>query len=190
MIRIMAKDSLLGEGEEVVFTAHSHWKNLVVPMLVTVLTVAGVAVIFVMVFKDSTDYDWARWTVLAIAGIVLLVFAGWPFISWLASTETLTTRRLISRDGVFSREGRDIPIDRVHSVSYRRSFLDRILGSGTLVVRTAADQSDVELHDVAHLERRILQLQELILDEEIPGADPDDAGHHGDAPGRSGDNSV
>ncbi len=100
--------------------------------------------------------------------MLFLAFSLWPFLGWIASTDTLTTRRLISRRGVLSREGREIPIDRVQAVSYRRTLLDRMLGCGTLVVQTAGETSDVELYDVARLERRILQVQELLLDAEIP----------------------
>jgi len=114
------------------------------------------------------DQAWQRWAIVAVGGLLVLVFSIWPIIVWLASTDTLTTRRLISRRGVFSREGKDIPIDRVQSVSYRRTLLERMLGCGTLVVQTAGDSSDVELADVAHIERRLLQVQEIILDEEIP----------------------
>src|SRR5665648_1247928 len=84
------------------------------------------------------DQAWQRWTIVAVAGLLILVFSIWPIIVWLASTDTLTTRRLISRRGVFSREGKDIPIDRVQSVSYRRTLLERMLGCGTLVVQTPA----------------------------------------------------
>src|SRR5665648_1277578 len=80
----------------------------------------------------------SRARVVAVAGLLILVFSIWPIIVWLASTDTLTTRRLISRRGVFSREGKDIPIDRVQSVSYRRTLLERMLGCGTLVVQTPA----------------------------------------------------
>lgn len=164
----MVSSSLLAEGEKVVFTAHSHWKNLVLPVLVTVLVV-GVAVYALLVLVPSPeDHAWQRWTVAGVGTVLVLAFGVWPFLGWLASTDTLTTRRLISRRGVLSREGRDLPIDRVHSVSYRRSLLDRVLGCGTLVVQTAGTDSDVELYDVARIERRILQIQELILDEEIP----------------------
>ncbi|NTW39106.1 MAG: PH domain-containing protein [Cellulomonadaceae bacterium] len=164
----MVKDSLLAAGEKVVFTAHAHWKNLVVPILVTVLAVAVAVVGLVVLVPSPEDQAWQRWTIVAVAGLVVLVFGFWPFLGWLSSTDTLTTRRLISRRGVLSREGKDIPIDRVQSVAYRRSVIDRMLGCGTLVVQTAGDTSDVELYDVAHLERRILQIQEIILDEEIP----------------------
>ena len=170
----MVKDSLLAAGEKVVFSAHSHWKNLVVPVLVAAAVAAAATYALLEVFPDVQDEAWQRWAVLAVAGVLILVLGIWPFLGWLTSTDTLTTRRLISRRGILSREGKDIPIDRVHSVSYRRSLLDRMLGCGTLVVETAGNDSDVELHDVAHLERRLMQVQEIILDEQIPAEGSDD----------------
>ena len=159
---------MLARGEKVVFKAHSHWKNLVGPSLVLVLAGGAVVLGLLVLVPDPQTQAWQRWAIGAVAGVLVLVFAVWPFLGWLASTDTLTTRRLISRRGVLSREGREIPIDRVQSVSYRRSVLDRMLGCGTLVVQTAGETSDVELYDVAHIERRILQVQELLLHEEIP----------------------
>jgi len=164
----MVKKSMLAAGEKEIFTAHSHWKNIFVPVLVTVVLLAAVVYTVVALLPSPDHPAWQRWAVVIAAGLLVAVFGIWPLIVWLASTDTLTTRRLISRRGVFSREGREIPIDRVHSVSYRRSVLDRILGSGTLVVQTAGADSDVELDDVAQIERRILQIQEIILDEQIP----------------------
>ncbi len=164
----MVSESMLARGEKVIFTAKSHWKNLVGPALVVLL--AGVAIGFALLvwLPDPEQQTWQRWTVTGIVFLIALAFGIWPFLSWLSSTDTLTTRRLISRRGVISREGREIPIDRVQSVSYRRNLLDRMLGCGTLVVQTAGETSDVELYNVAHLERRILQVQELLLRAEIP----------------------
>lgn len=159
---------MLAAGEHVVFTAHSHWKNLVGPVLVTLVAVAAAAVTLLLLAPDPESDAWVRWGVLGLALLVVLWFGLRPFLAWFTSTDTLTTRRLISRRGILAREGKDIPIDRVHSVSYRQSLLDRVLGCGTLVVQTAGDNSDVELYDVARIERRILQMQEVMLDEEIP----------------------
>ncbi len=163
----MVKESLLARGEKVVFTAHSHWKNLVVPVLVT-LAVGTLAVwALIALVPDTQAQAWQRWTISGVALLLVVIFGIWPMLTWWASTDTLTTRRLISRRGVLSREGKDLPIDRVQAVSYRRTLIDRMLGCGTLVVQTAGETSDVELFDVAHLERRILQVQEILLDEEI-----------------------
>jgi uncharacterized membrane protein YdbT with pleckstrin-like domain len=169
----MVKDSMLASNERVIFQAHSHWKNIFVPVLVTVVVTALTVFTLVAWLSDDGDPAWQRWAVVAVGGVLVIGFGLWPIIVWLASTDTLTTRRLISRRGVFSREGKDIPIDRVQSVSYRRTLLERMLGCGTLVVQTAGETSDVELADVAHIERRLLQVQELILNEEIPAEGTD-----------------
>lgn len=189
MIPPMVKQSMLAEGEKIVFRAHSHWKNLVGPVLVTAASVAVVTYALLELVPDPDRHLWQRWTFVVVGGLVVVVFGVWPFLAWLTSTDTLTTRRLISRRGILSREGKDIPIDRVHSVSYRRSLLDRLLGCGTLVVQTAGDDSDVELYDVAHLERRLLQVQEIILDEQIPaeGTGPQPDGPERDPAGGRGD---
>jgi uncharacterized membrane protein YdbT with pleckstrin-like domain len=189
----MVKDSMLARGEKVVFTAHSHWKNLIGPLLVLLLAAVAVVVGLVRLVPDPATQAWWRWTIVVVATVLVLAFALWPFLAWLASTDTLTTRRLISRRGVMSREGREIPIDRVQAVSYRRTLLDRMLGCGTLVVQTAGETSDVELYDVARLERRILQVQELLLDAEIPaeGHPPVDAPEPGDEhPGASAEDPA
>jgi uncharacterized membrane protein YdbT with pleckstrin-like domain len=177
----MVKESMLAAGEKVIFTAHSHWKNLAVPALVTVLTITAVLLGLLVAFPDPQTQAWQRWLVAGAAAVVVVALGVWPLLGWLASTDTLTTRRLISRRGVLSREGREIPVDRVQSVSYRRTLLDRMLGCGTLIVQTAGETSDVELLDVAKIERRILQVQELLLRAEIPaeGAPPVQ-GEHGD----------
>ncbi|MDO8107348.1 PH domain-containing protein [Isoptericola sp. b441] len=164
----MVKESMLARGEKVIFTAHAHWKNLVVPVLVTLLALAVLLLALLVWLPDPATQAWQRWTVAVLATALAVAFGLWPALAWFASTDTLTTRRLISRRGVLSREGREIPIERVQSVTYRRTLLERMLGCGTLIVQTAGETSDVELTDVAHLERRILQVQELLLREEIP----------------------
>ena len=171
MIPPMVKDSMLANGERVIFQAHSHWKNIFWPVVLLLALGALVTVTMLEWLPDVEDQAVARWAVVGVSVVLGVAFGLWPIIVWLSSSDTLTTRRLISRRGVFSREGRDIPIDRVQAVSYRRTLLDRILGCGTLIVQTAGETSDVELDDVAHIERRLLQVQEIILEEEIPAED-------------------
>lgn len=177
----MVKESLLAPGEKVVFEVRAHWKNLVVPALVAVLTTAAVTFLLLEVVPSPERHAWQRWTVAAVGALVLLAFAVWPLVVWASSVDVLTTRRLISRSGVLTRSGKEVPVDRIHSVSYRRTVLDRVLGCGTLVVQTAGSDSDVELYDVAHIERRILQIQDtsgaaVLGDDDPPRRDRPDAG--------------
>ena len=167
MIVAMANlKKILAEDEAVVFSAHAHWKRIVWPVLVIVLAIAAVIAVLLTWVADSPD--WVRWVVIGLGAVIAAVFGLWRIIDWWFTTDTLTNRRLISRHGVITLQGRDIPVSRVHSVTYRQTVLDRILRCGTIVVQTAGSDSDVELLDVARIEHRMLQIQEIILDTEIP----------------------
>jgi|GEM_PF-104134 len=162
----MAAPRYLAPGEHVVFHVRSHWKALIVPTIV--LLAVGGLVWYALVELVPSPQEQAVWRwIIAIVGVLLvLVFTLWPFLRWLTTTDTLTTKRLISREGIITRTGRDIPIDRVNAVNYERQLIDRIFGCGTLVVQTAGTESDVELHDVAHIERRLIQIQQILVDEQ------------------------
>lgn len=162
----MAAPKFLAPGEQVVFHVRAHWKRLIAPVVALLVIGALVWLALVELVPDPQTQAVWRW-VIGIVGIVLvLVFSVWPFLSWLSTTDTLTTKRLISRDGVITRTGRDIPIERVNAVTYERQLIDRIFGCGTLIVQTAGTDSDVELHDVAHIERRLIQIQQILVDEQ------------------------
>ncbi|MDR1824615.1 MAG: PH domain-containing protein [Bifidobacteriaceae bacterium] len=166
----------LAVEEYVIFHARAHWKTLVAPFLVLAAAVAGYLVCYLVLIPERESYNWLRWAVLAVALLVIVIWFVAPMIRWACRTDTLTNYRLISREGVFKREGRDIPMDRVHAVNYNQTFLERILGAGTLVVQTAAHTGDTELEDVAHVKRRQLQINEQLLNRDFAAVEPDSRG--------------
>ena len=182
MIVGMAKNKVLAEGEAIVFSARSHWKRIVWPVAFSLL-VSGTVALVLTVWLDGADSPaWARWAVIGVGAALVAGFGLWRILDWFFSVDTLTNRRLISRRGIFTLEGRDIPVSRVHSVTYRQTVLDRILRCGTIIVQTAGSDSDVELHDVARIEHRMLQIQEIVLDTEIPGEGNEKIGRPGPEP--------
>ena len=68
-----------------------------------------------------------------------------PFLRWLTTTYTVTDRRLITRTGILSRRGHDIPLARISDVAYEHGLVDRMLGCGTLVVSDASEHGRVRL---------------------------------------------
>jgi len=153
---------VLGEGEQVVLSVRTHWKALLVPILLAVMVVVA-AVLASALLPEGDVGGWLRWAVLAIAAVAILVLSVWPFLNWLTSTYTVTNRRLITRQGVITRTGRDIPLVRINDVSYEHGLLDRLLGCGTLVVESAGERGQVVLPDVPHVERVQLQMSELLF---------------------------
>lgn len=150
---------LLGDDEQVVVATRSHPKALVLPLLWMLLIAIAAGVLASLPSGAAAGPLSA-----AIWGVALLAI-GWltvrPALRWLTTEYTVTDRRLVTRTGILTRTGHDIPLARISDVSYERDLLDRILGCGTLVVADASERS-VRLHDIPHAERVQLQLSELV----------------------------
>ncbi len=152
---------LLGDDERVVMSMRTHWKVVVGPVLLMLVLVAA-AVVLVAVIPGGEYQQWIRIAIGAAALLAVLVFGLWPLLNWLASTYAVTDRRLITRHGVITRTGRDIPLTRINDVSSERGVLDRILRCGTLVIWSAGEQGKVVLNDVPRVEDVQRTLAELV----------------------------
>jgi membrane protein YdbS with pleckstrin-like domain len=163
---------LLNEGESIVFSTRTHVKALLMPALVLIVT-AGVGGYLLSVTDGDHRKIW--WTAIAAVALLLLVmYSIWPFLNWLTATYTVTNRRLTTHSGVISRTGHDIPLARISDVSYEKGLLDRILGCGTLIVSDASEQGRVQLPDVPQVEKRQLQLSDLLYHGAKNPTQPDD----------------
>lgn len=74
------------------------------------------------------------------------------------------------REGVFTRSGVDIPMGRINSVRFRHGIVDRVLGTGTLVVESASDEP-LEFDDVPGVERVHSMLYRAVNDGTFDNAD-------------------
>jgi uncharacterized membrane protein YdbT with pleckstrin-like domain len=144
-------DDLLVEGEQVAVHQHPHWKMLVGPVLVLLLAV-GVGCFLAALVSAQT---WAQWAWLALAVVGLAVVGRctiYPVVRWRTTHFVVTDRRVLVREGVFTRHGMDVPLHRISSVRFRHTLWERLLGSGTLVVESDSDES-LEFEDVPGVQR-------------------------------------
>lgn len=155
----------LSEDESVVFHLRTHAKALLLPALVLVVAcgAAGAAVGFIP--RDTQGGQVGFWVAVAVVAGIVAKWVIWPFLSWLTTTFTVTTERLITRTGIITRVGRDIPLERINDVAYEQGLVDRVLRCGTLVVSAASEQGQVRLHDVPSVHLVQLRLSELVRDE-------------------------
>jgi len=138
---------LLNEGETIVVSTRTHPKALLLPILALVLFLAlGVAVQQLVGEQVVTLIGW----VVALLGI--LRFTVWPTLDWLTSYYAFTDRRLITRTGVLTRRGHDIPLSRVSDIEIELHLIDRLLGCGTLVISDASTHGRVVLPDIPRVE--------------------------------------
>ena len=151
--------NLLNEGESIVVDTRTHPKALLLPILALVVLLAiGV---FVQQVVDKTIVTEVVWVIVLIG---VLWFVARPVLIWLTATYTITTRRLITRHGVITRRGHDIPLTRVSDVAYEKDLIDRLLGCGTLVISDASTHGQVALPDIPHVEDVQRKLNELLHD--------------------------
>ena len=144
-------DELLSPNERVVIHKHPHWKMLVLPVLVLLVTV-GVGAYLASLVSDQS-WHLIAWIVLGALAVLLVVwFTIVPLIRWRTTHFVVTSQRVLVREGVLSRTGIDIPLTRINSVQFRHSFFQRLLGCGTLVIESASDEP-LEFDDIPQVER-------------------------------------
>jgi uncharacterized membrane protein YdbT with pleckstrin-like domain len=169
---VAISQKLLNEGEHVVVATRTHVKALLVPAfwLIVIAAVAG----YLSTFPTGNAKPLLMAVIWGVALVLVLWLVGGPFLRWLTTTYTVTNRRLITRTGILSRRGHDIPIPRINDVAYEHGIVDRILGCGTLVISDASERGRVRLSDIPQVERVHLQISDLLH------------GGHGEGPSETG----
>ncbi|MDE0774803.1 MAG: PH domain-containing protein [Nocardioides sp.] len=153
----MISQKLLNPGEKIVVSTRTHPKALILPILsLVVLLAAGV------VFSVLVDNGTARLVAWLLVLLLVLWRVLWPFLDWLTSSYTITDRRLITRNGILTRRGHDIPLGRISDVAYELDLIDRVLGCGTLVISDASTHGQVLVYDIPQVEATQRKLNELL----------------------------
>jgi uncharacterized membrane protein YdbT with pleckstrin-like domain len=152
---------LLGADEHVVIHTRTHVKAMLLPALAFVIIAAAVGVGAALIPREARPLGQLA---IALLGVVLLIWLVLiPFLRWRTTTYTITNRRLITRSGILNKVGKDLPLNRINEVSYERSLLDRMLGCGSLIVQTAAEDGTIVLHDVPDVEHVNLEITQLLF---------------------------
>jgi uncharacterized membrane protein YdbT with pleckstrin-like domain len=161
----MTSDPTLTEDEHLVLRLHPHWKTLIRPVLVAVLVVAAALIAEVLIPSNSAA-PVERLVVAAVAILAVMLWLIVPVLRWRTTSYELTTRRLRVRSGIVTRRGRDIPLARINDVSFEKGLLDRLLGSGRLVVESAGEHGQILLNDIPRVEFAQATLFRLVEEEQ------------------------
>jgi membrane protein YdbS with pleckstrin-like domain len=153
---VAISSKLLNDGETVVLHTRTHAKALILPLLALIVLVAVGEVGHFWLPSVASLVLW----ILVAVGVVWFVVR--PVLEWATATYTVTTRRLITRRGVLTRRGHDIPLSRISDVAYEFDLIDRMLGCGTLIVSDASTHGRVVLHDIPRAEESQRQINELL----------------------------
>ena len=163
----LTKNSLT-EDEKIVLEFHPHWSTLVATIFWAIVA-AAVAAVVIFFIPDGDSQTLVRLVVAAIGVLAIIVVGFLPFLRWVTTTYTLTNRRFVMRHGILSRSGRDIPLTRVNDVSFEHNLIERMLGTGTLMVESGGEQGQLVLKKIPRVEYAQNQLYRLV--EELTDGD-------------------
>lgn len=121
----------LSPGEQVIFSGHPSWRAIFGFYLKGIL-IAAVAGLIAALLGAAAGTVF----LIILALIVLTVLIG--FVRRVATTYTITSRRLNIRRGIFSREIQETRLERVQNVNYRQSIYQRLMRIGDVDFDTAA----------------------------------------------------
>ena len=138
---------LLNDHETIVLDLHPHWWYFVEAAVALVVTVVLGIVALVMDWPSAAK--WVCLVLIVASAIWLLV----RYVNWLTTNFVVTTDRVIFRHGTFAKAGIEIPLERVNSVHFGQSFLERILGAGDLMIESGAERGQQRFTDVKHPDR-------------------------------------
>ena len=133
---------LLSSGEEVAAAFRPHWMAIILPTLISVLSVAAIIVVAITVESPESWY--------AVAGVVLLwlIVALPQWIKWWFTHYVVTNERLIVRRGFVARQGKEIPLEVINDVAFSQTVIERLLHSGDLLIESAGEQGQSRYTDI------------------------------------------
>jgi uncharacterized membrane protein YdbT with pleckstrin-like domain len=133
---------LLSSGEEIAAAFRPHWMAIVLPTLISLLSVA--AIIAVVLSVEAPEV----WYALAGVLVIWLLVALPRWIAWWFTHYVVTNERLIVRRGFVARQGKEIPLEVINDVAFSQTVIERLLRSGDLLIESAGEQGQSRYSDI------------------------------------------
>ncbi len=143
---------LLNDNETVSVDLHPHWWFLVGPMLAIVAAIVAGIVTLLATDPDDTLRSATGWaTIVAIALSALWLIQRYG--RWTTTHFVITNRRVIFRTGLLTKRGIEIPLDRVNTVHFNQSILERLVGAGDLLIESGGEAGQQRFTDIRQPDR-------------------------------------
>lgn len=135
---------LLNDNEVLVLDLRPHWISMVLPTLALVASIVfGLLVVPV---------DGGLGKALAVVGLVLIVLALVGFLvkllGWSNTNFVLTSDRIITRRGVLTKSGIEIPLERINTVFFDQRLIERMVGAGDLAIESAGERGSETFENI------------------------------------------
>jgi len=136
---------LINEGENVVLDLKPHWFFFWKHILVG----TALLIVFLLWVGPADISSWLGWP-LALALLVWAAFVVEKYLVWTYTHFVLTDRRVISRSGIVSKRGTEIPLERINNIDFNQNIFLRVIGAGDLDSESAGNDGQSHFDNVRH----------------------------------------
>ena len=125
---------------------HPHW-------IMVLKAVAAVVVSTALgIYLLSKEADGVLGSTAKIVALVLilasLAYLAQRWVQWYSTNLVVTTDRCIYREGVISKRGIEIPLERINTIFFHQGLLERIIHAGDLTIESAGEMGVQRFEDV------------------------------------------
>jgi uncharacterized membrane protein YdbT with pleckstrin-like domain len=152
-------ERLLSEGEVVESQFRPHWSRIIRE---GVIVLAGIAVAVLVAIFELPAWSYAVVAVIVVA----LVIGG--LIRWFNTLHVITNERLIYRAGFIAKQGTEIPLEVIQDVAFNQSLLERMFGTGDLMIESAGEKGQTRYEDIPRpeaVQSLIYRMREMRMQE-------------------------
>lgn len=127
--------NLLTDHEQLVLDLRPHWFSIFMPSI----SLIGAIILGIIVLELDVAGLFTR-VPAAVLILGVLAWFGWRYASWVHTNFVVTTDRVVWREGVIAKKGTEIPLERINTVFFNQSILERMIGAGDLGIESAGER--------------------------------------------------
>jgi uncharacterized membrane protein YdbT with pleckstrin-like domain len=141
--------NLLNDDETIAVDLHPHWWYFAEP----VGLLAGGVVLGILSFAVGILDNSAVRTVALILVLAAAIWLGVRYIKWISTNFVVTSDRVIFRQGIISKTGVEIPLERVNTVFFKQGIFERMVGTGDLMIESGGERGQQRFTDIRDPDR-------------------------------------
>ena len=132
-------ERLLSENEKIESQFRPHWSGIANEILILL---AGLVVAIVLALLT------VEWWVYVILVVLTVAVAIRGLVKWYTTEHVITNERLIYRAGFFAKRGTEIPLEVIQNVAFNQTIVERLLGTGDLMIESAGTHGQTRYRDI------------------------------------------
>lgn len=133
---------LLNDNEVLVLDLRPHWLAIALPTLALLAACAVGIIVAAAGWPDPL-----LWLALALIVVALASFLV-KLLGWSNTNFVLTSDRIITRRGVLTKSGIEIPLERINTVFFDQRLIERMVGAGDLAIESAGERGSETFENI------------------------------------------